>query len=141
MKGRVTNSRAMTTPARVKATSIPTGLFGPYSASRVIPATTVGRAKGRSITELTMRLPGKLSLTRTQAIAVPVTTLTATTITAAMSVSFRAAIACGEVTADQNATEAAIGRLSDERGDRDQHDQAQIRGHEAAPEGGAPEAR
>ena len=84
----------------------------------MIPATTVGRAKGRSITEFTIRLPGKLSLTRTQAIAVPVTTLITTTITEAMRVSFRARIARGEVSDVQNAsspppvdlaTRAAIG--------------------------------
>src|SRR2546425_8057275 len=68
-----------------------------------MPATIVGRANGRSITEFTIRLPGKLSRTRTQAIAVPVITLTTATISEATRVSFRAAIACGEVTAVQNA--------------------------------------
>ena len=84
----------------------------------MIPATTVGSAKGRSITEFTIALPGKLSLTRTQAMAVPVTTLTTTTIAEATRVSFSAESAKGEVTAVQDAprppsvdceTRAAIG--------------------------------
>src|SRR6188508_1044640 len=53
-----------------------------------MPATTVGRANGRSITEFTSAFPGNLSLTRTQASAVPATTLTATTITEQIRVSF-----------------------------------------------------
>ena len=84
----------------------------------MIPATTVGSAKGRSITELTIRLPGKLSLTRTQAIAVPAITLMTTTIADAIRVSFRAETARGDVRDVQNAssppsvdwaTRAAIG--------------------------------
>ena len=84
----------------------------------MIPATTVGRAKGRSITEFKIRLPGKLSLTRTQAIAVPVITLITTTMTETTRISFRAETARGEVRDVQNpsspppvdfATRAAIG--------------------------------
>ena len=41
--GSVTNSSASRTPARVKATSMPTGPFGPYRASSVSPATIVGQ--------------------------------------------------------------------------------------------------
>src|SRR6266540_740151 len=68
-----------------------------------MPATIVGRAKGRSITELTIALPGKLSRTSTQAITVPITALIATTISEAIRVSFSAAIASGLVIAVQNA--------------------------------------
>ncbi len=41
--GSVTNRSAITTETRVKATLIPTGLIGPYSASSVNPATIVGQ--------------------------------------------------------------------------------------------------
>src|SRR6266545_2575437 len=68
-----------------------------------MPATIVGRAKGRSMSELTNPLPGKLSRTSTQAIVVPITALIATTISEAISVSFRAAMASGLVIAVQNA--------------------------------------
>ena len=107
----------------------------------MIPATTVGSAKGRSITEFTIDLPRKLSLTRTQAIAVPVTTLTATTITASDEGQLQGRDCLRGGHRRPERTEAAIGRLSDERRDRDQDDQTQVRGYEAAPEGGAPEMR
>ena len=58
--GSVTNKSAITTETRVKATLIPTGLPGPYSASSVNPATIVGRANGRSMSVLTKLLPGEL---------------------------------------------------------------------------------
>ena len=50
---------------------MPNGPRGPYSVSRVSPATIVGSAKGRSMIALTIALPGKRSRTRTQAISVP----------------------------------------------------------------------
>ena len=46
----------------------------------MIPATIVGSANGRSISELMIRLPGNSSRTRTQAMIVPKTALIATTI-------------------------------------------------------------
>src|SRR5215204_1724375 len=61
----------------------------------------VGSANGRSISELTMFLPGKSSRTSTQAISVPNTALMSTTISDAISVSFSAATACGLLTAVQ----------------------------------------
>src|SRR5829696_5494847 len=69
----------------------PKGLDSPYRASRVIPATIVGRAKGRSMRALTTRLPGNWSRTRTQAIRVPITTLPAATTRATAKVNRRAA--------------------------------------------------
>ena len=68
----------------------------------MIPATIVGSANGRSISELTIRLPGNSSRTRTQAMIVPATALIATTIAEAIRVSFSAATACGAVTSSQN---------------------------------------
>ena len=65
-------------------------------------ATIVGSAKGRSISELTMPLPGNSSRTSTQAISVPLTALITTTITEAISVMRSDATACGLVTALQN---------------------------------------
>src|SRR4051812_29145589 len=65
----------------------PTGPFGPYSASSVMPATTVGSANGRSISALITRLPGNSSRTRTQATTVPNTALIAATTSAVSSVS------------------------------------------------------
>src|SRR5215207_10363072 len=81
----------------------PTGLLLPYRASRVIPATIVGRAKGRSIRALTTHLPGNWSRTSTQAIRVPMTTLPAATTRATAKVRRRAARAWGWVAAAQNA--------------------------------------
>ena len=82
------------------------------------PATIVGSANGRSISEFTTFLPGKSSRTSTQAISVPATALIAATATAAMSVTRSASSAIGFVTASQNpdqpssverTTSAAIG--------------------------------
>jgi hypothetical protein len=92
-KGSVTNSSASPTAARVNATSMPTGLLLPYSASSTTPATIVGSAKGRSITALTIRLPGNSSRTSTQATSVPKKALMITTISEVMSVSLIAATA------------------------------------------------
>ena len=71
----------------------------------------------------------------------PVTTLIATTISEQIRVSFRAASASGEVTDVPERAEPASVDLRDERRDRDQDDQAQVRRDQAAPERGAPEAR
>src|ERR671910_951917 len=80
---------------------MPTGLSGPYRARRVSPATIVGSANGRSISELTTFLPGNSSRTSTHAISVPKNALTITTISDAISVSLSAATASGLVTAFQ----------------------------------------
>ena len=58
---------------------MPTGLFGPYRASSVSPATIVGSANGRSMSALTKRLPRNSSRTSTQAMTVPITALIAAT--------------------------------------------------------------
>src|SRR4029450_6704146 len=81
--------------------SIPTGLAPPYRASRVMPATIVGRAKGRSMRPLTTRWPGNRSRTRTQAMTVPMTALPAATSAAAAKVRRSAARAWGWVAAAQ----------------------------------------
>jgi hypothetical protein len=81
----------------------PTGLLLPYRASRVIPATMVGRANGRSMSALTTRLPGNSSRTSTQAMTVPMTTLPAATARATAKVRRSAASAWGWVAASQNA--------------------------------------
>src|SRR5215207_1293589 len=85
--------------------SIPTGLLLPYRASRVIPATIVGRAKGRSMRALTTRLPGNWSRTSTQAIKVPMTTFPAATSSETAKVRRRAARAWGWVAAAQKAAQ------------------------------------
>ena len=82
---------------------MPTGLPLPYSASSTSPATIVGSANGRSISALTMRLPGNSSRTSTQAISVPKIALIATTIAETTSVSLIAASASGLVTSRQKA--------------------------------------
>src|SRR5215217_1713255 len=82
---------------------MPSGLLLPYRASRVTPATIVGRAKGRSMRALTTRLPGNWSRTSTQAISVPMTTLTVATISATAKVRRSAARAWGWVAASQKA--------------------------------------
>ena len=69
------------------------------------PATTVGRANGRSISELMMFLPKNESRTSTHAIRVPKTALIAATSNDAASVSSSAATASGAVTAAQNASQ------------------------------------
>jgi hypothetical protein len=101
--GRVTNSRATTTPARVYARLTPSGLRGPYRASSTRPATIVGKANGRSMSPSTSRLPGKSSRTRTQAVRVPITRLINATPNEAATVSFSAAQASGVRTACQKA--------------------------------------
>src|SRR5215217_4522590 len=83
----------------------PTGLLAPYRASRVIPATIVGRAKGRSIRALTTRLPGNWSRTSTQAISVPMTTFPAATSSETAKVRRSAARAWGWVAACQKAAQ------------------------------------
>src|SRR5829696_7743155 len=84
---------------------MPTGLLLPYRASRVIPATIVGRAKGRSMRALTTRLPGNSSRTSTQAISVPMTTFPAATSSDTAKVRRRAARAWGWVAAAQKAAQ------------------------------------
>ena len=69
--GSVTNSSAASTPARVYAMFTWSPLVGPYSARSVRPATIVGSANGRSMTELTSFLPRKSSRTSVHASAVP----------------------------------------------------------------------
>src|SRR5215207_11009921 len=83
----------------------PTGLLLPYRASRVIPATIVGRANGRSMRALTTRLPGNSSRTSTQAMTVPMTTFPAATSSETAKVRRRAARAWGWVAAAQNAAQ------------------------------------
>src|SRR4029453_16223738 len=87
---------------------IPTGLALPYRASRVIPATIVGRAKGRSMRALTTRLPGNSSRTSTQAMTVPITTLPAATTRATAKVRRSAARAWGRVAASQKAPQPSL---------------------------------
>ena len=65
-------------------------------------ATIVGSANGRSISALTMRLPGNSSRTSTQAISVPITTLTRATMADTSTVTRSAARATGAVAASQN---------------------------------------
>src|SRR5215212_7339044 len=84
---------------------MPTGLLLPYRASRVIPATIVGRANGRSIRALTTRLPGNWSRTRTQAISVPIPAFPAATSSDTIRVKRRAARAWGWVAAAQKAAQ------------------------------------
>src|SRR4051794_3812627 len=79
------------------------GPRGPYRASRVSPATIVGRANGRSISAFTAPLPRKSSRTRTQAISVPMTAFTTVTTSARTSVSLSADTASGSLIASQNA--------------------------------------
>ena len=102
-KGSVTKARASRMPIRVPATFTPNGLSGPYKASRVRPATTVGRAKGRSTRAPTSRLPTKSSRTSTQAMINPATEFTAATPRAEKKVSFKAATDSGSLTAVQKA--------------------------------------
>jgi hypothetical protein len=85
----------------VYAALIPNGLSGPYRVRSVRPATIVGSANGRSISELTIALPRNSSRTSIHAITVPITMLTATTISEQATVSFRVDVACGEEIASQ----------------------------------------
>src|SRR5271167_385918 len=84
---------------------MPTGLFGPYSASNTTLATIVGSANGRSITASTRRWPGKSSRTSTQATSVPKTTLITVTTEETVSVTRNDSSADGDVTADTNAAQ------------------------------------
>src|SRR5690349_9506351 len=84
--GSVTNSSANKTAPRVNTRCSPNGLSGPYSAIRVSPATIVGSANGRSISEPMNRLPGNSSRTNTQATTVPITAPIAATSSDAPSV-------------------------------------------------------
>ncbi len=106
----------------------------------MIPATIVGSANGRSITELIQRLPLNSSRTSTQAMIVPATALIATTITEAIRVSFSAATAWGAVTSSQNEAMPPSSRLGHHRGERKQDDQAQVADDQAASQRGAAEA-
>ncbi len=78
---------------------MPTGLFGPYSASSTTLATIVGSANGRSITASTSRLPGKSSRTNTQATSSPKNTLMTVTAAEMVSVTRNESSADGDVTA------------------------------------------
>ena len=100
-----------TIPRRVPARLMWNGLLGPYRASRVSPATTVGSAKGRSMTALTKALPLNSSRTSTKAMASPAMELTMATIRAATSVSSRAATASGVVTACQKVLQPLLNAL------------------------------
>src|SRR5215211_3841428 len=84
---------------------MPSGPLLPYRASRVMPATIVGRAKGRSMRALTTRLPGNWSRTSTQAMTVPMTTFPAATSSDTAKVRRRAAKAWGWVAASQKAAQ------------------------------------
>src|ERR1700738_429502 len=87
---------------------MPTGLFGPHSASNTTLATIVGSANGRSITASTSRLPGKSSRTRTQATSVPKRTLITVTTEEIVSVTRNDSSADGDVTADTNAAQPPL---------------------------------
>ena len=103
MNGRVTNRNARNTAIRVLAQLSPSGLDGPYRLSSTRPATMVGSANGMSMTTSSTRLPGKWSRTSTQAIVVPITTLTPVTSTAWPTVSSSAARVWALVRASQYA--------------------------------------
>src|SRR5436190_5540144 len=100
--GSVTNRSANRTAQRVNAMSTGAGPFGPYSASSVKPATIVGNANGRSMSELTSDLPRNSSRTSTHAISVPVTALTPAIAIDTSSVNLSAATASLLETAFQN---------------------------------------
>ena len=102
----------------------PIGELGPYSVSRVSPATIVGSANGRSMSELTMPLPRNESRTSTHATSVPNTPLMSATSSDAPSVSLSAATASGAVTACQKASQPPFFGGPCEGGQRQQHDQA-----------------
>ncbi|SKV22707.1 Uncharacterised protein [Mycobacteroides abscessus subsp. abscessus] len=79
------------------------GLLGPYRASSTMLATIVGRANGRSINVSTIRLPGKLSRTSTQATNSPNRPLRTATAIEISSVTLNEASAELDVTALTNA--------------------------------------
>lgn len=75
-------------------------------------ATIVGSANGRSMSAFTKPLPGKSSRTRTQAISVPMTTLTRATTTETTTVTRSAASAIGSVTAPQKPDQPSSNALT-----------------------------
>src|SRR4051812_25503268 len=81
---------------------MPSGLLVPYSDTSTRPATTVGRAKGRSMSVSMIRLPGKVSRTSSQAMSVPITALMMPTISEATTVSLMVERASGVVMSAQN---------------------------------------
>ena len=66
------------------------------------------------------------------------TAFTSATTMEAPNVSLRDATAAGLVTAFQKLPSPLLGRLPDDRGERDQDDEAQVPDHEAASEGSTP---
>ena len=67
-----------------------------------MPATAVGKAKGRSTAASTCRRPGKSYLTSAQATTTPITTLTAAAAKATPKLSLKAARTRGSSTVAQN---------------------------------------
>ena len=113
---------------------MPTGLFGPYSASSVSPATIVGSANGRSMSALTSRLPRNSSRTSTQAMSVPDHRVDRGHDDRDDQRQLeRRPAPRAPVTASQNAAEPAVERLRDDGGERDQDDQAQVGAMASAP--------
>src|SRR5690242_4474172 len=111
MNGSVTNASARNTDARVFATFTPIGLCGPYNASSTRPATIVGSANGMSMTTSRTALPGNRSRTSTQAMTVPMTTLSRVTSTDCTTVSSTADRVWGLVMVSQkpaNPSEKAV---------------------------------
>ena len=102
-----------------------------------------GSANGRSMIAFTSPCPRKRSRIRIHATTVPITALIRHTPTETASVSFSAAIACGSVTASQKLAPPGLARLPDEGCEREDDDQAQVRGREpdGEPGSGAPEPR
>ena len=71
--GRVTNRQRQDDAGSGERDVDPHRAVGPVEGEQGDPGDDGRQREGRSITEFTIRLPGKLSLTSTQAIAVPVT--------------------------------------------------------------------
>ena len=91
-----------------------------------MPATIVGSANGRSMSALTTRLPGNSSRTSTQAISVPADRVDRPRrAERAGSVNFSAATAWRRGDGVPERAEAALERLRDHGGQRQQDDQAQ----------------
>ena len=99
--------------------STPSGLSGPYSDSSTRPATIVGSANGMSISTSSARLPKNRSRTSTQAISVPMTTLTTVTRNAVPTVSRIAAAVCSLVTVSQKPLHPPLRRGHHHGGERD----------------------
>ena len=125
-------------PTRVSATLRWNGLFGPYRVSRVSPATTVGRAKGRSMMAFTNCLPGNSSRTSTQAMTRPANELKAATASEQIRVSLRAATASGWLTACQKALNPLLKALDDQGGEREEHQQAEVGDRQAGADHARP---